>query len=256
MSKLIKPNESGSGLIGSVNKSMNRKTFFKFAGAGAALTTLLISGCNDDDDGKLNGVVDQPPTTPTTPGGATAVNLGSGDVGILNYAYALEQLEAAFYTQVVASASFNTTFSSALERQILTDIRDHEIAHREFFKAALTAAAPTAIIPGLTPNFTAVNFNDRAAVLATAKTFEDLGVAAYNGAGKLLTSPDFLVLAGKIVSVEARHAAEIADIINNGDFSKASDEKGFDKAMMPADVIKAAQPFVKETIDASKLPTS
>ena len=36
-----------------------------------------------------------------TPGGAAmakAVDLGEGDVGILNYAYALEQLEAAFYT--------------------------------------------------------------------------------------------------------------------------------------------------------------
>jgi hypothetical protein len=38
-----------------------------------------------------------------TPGGASmakAVDLGEGDVGILNFAYALEQLEAAFYTQV------------------------------------------------------------------------------------------------------------------------------------------------------------
>ena len=31
------------------------------------------------------------------------VDLGSGDVGILNYAYALEQLEAAFYIQVIAT---------------------------------------------------------------------------------------------------------------------------------------------------------
>ncbi|HWV65036.1 ferritin-like domain-containing protein [Chitinophaga sp.] len=29
------------------------------------------------------------------------MSLGSGDVAVLNYAYALEQLEAAFYTQVV-----------------------------------------------------------------------------------------------------------------------------------------------------------
>ena len=44
-------------------------------------------------------------TTATAgPGPGTAdVNLGTGDTGVLNYAYALEQLEAAFYTQVVAS---------------------------------------------------------------------------------------------------------------------------------------------------------
>lgn len=254
MSKLIKPNESGSGLIGSVNNPMNRKTFFKFAGAGAALTTLLISGCNDDDDGKLNGVVDPPPTT-TTPGGATTVNLGSGDPGILNYAYALEQLEAAFYTQVVASAAFNTTFPDAKERQTLTDIRDHEIAHREFFKAAITAKAPGTIIPNLTPDFSSINFNDRAAVLKAAMTFEDLGVAAYNGAGNLLTTPDFLVLAGKIVSVEARHAAEIRDLISNGTFSDtANNAEGVDVVAKPKDVLAAAKSFVKETIDASKLP--
>ena len=105
MSKLTKPNERGNGLIESVNKPMNRKNFFKYAGAGAALTTLLISGCNDDDDGKLNGVVDPPPVT-----GPTTVNLGSGDPGVLNYAYALEQLEAAFYTQLVASATLILLF--------------------------------------------------------------------------------------------------------------------------------------------------
>ncbi len=32
---------------------------------------------------------------------ALASDLGSGDTGVLNYAYALEQLEAAFYTQAV-----------------------------------------------------------------------------------------------------------------------------------------------------------
>lgn len=251
MSKLIKPNESGFGLIESVNKPINRKNFFKFAGAGAALTTLLISGCNDDDDGKFDGVVTQPPTPPTPPGPAT-VSLGTGDVGVLNYAYALEQLEAAFYTQVIATKFSGMT---PLETSILTDIRDHEIAHREFFKAALTAAAPTAIIPGLTPDFSSINFTDRTAVLNAAKTFEDLGVSAYNGAGKLLTTPAYLVLAGKIVSVEARHAAEIRDLIANGTFADtANNDMGLDPAAKPADVLAAAKTFVKETIDASKLP--
>jgi len=37
-------------------------------------------------------------------------------------------------------------------------------------------------------------------------------VAAYNGAGRFLQSNVYLVLAGKIVSVEARHAALIRDI--------------------------------------------
>ncbi len=244
MSKIIKPNENGSGLLQSVAKPINRKTFFKFAGAGAALTTLLLTSCDDDDETGMGGT-------------GADVNLGSGDVGVLNYAYALEQLEAAFYTQVVANAAFNATFPNALERQILTDIRDHEVAHREFFKAAITAAAPTAIIPGLTPDFSSINFSDRTAVLNTAKAFEDLGVSAYNGAGKLITNPTYLTLAGKIVSVEARHAAEIRDLISNGTFSDtANNTNGFDLAETPENVLKVAQTFVKEKINASGLPTS
>jgi hypothetical protein len=48
--------------------------------------------------------------------------------------------------------------------------------------------------------------------MAAAQTFEDTGVAAYNGAGRYLTNNAFLALAGKIVSVEARHAALIRDM--------------------------------------------
>src|SRR5689334_23596715 len=88
---------------------------------------------------------------------ALAEDLGSGDVGVLNYAYALEQLEAAFYTQVVANGSFTTIFS-ALEQEYLKDVRDHEIAHREFFKAAITAAASSQIIPALQVDFSTINF--------------------------------------------------------------------------------------------------
>ena len=60
-----------------------------------------------------------------------------------------------------------------------------------------------------------MNFNDRSSVLATAKALEDTGVAAYNAAGKYITNPAYLVIAGKIVSVEARHAsATIRNLIN------------------------------------------
>ncbi len=182
-----------------------------------------------------------------------AVNLGTGDVGILNYAYALEQLEAAFYTQVVASLYAGAT---AEETQILTDIRDHEVIHREFLKAALDTGA----IPDLTVDFTGVDFADRESVLTTAKTFEDLGVSAYNGAGQLLESADFLLLAGKIVSVEARHAAAIRDLLNplSADFAGddvVDPDTGLDVSNTPADVLTAADPFVTTPIDASGLPT-
>ncbi|GGG30779.1 ferritin-like domain-containing protein [Hymenobacter glacieicola] len=219
---------------------IKRRSFFMYAGATAGATALLLSGCDDDE-----GDVSNPTTTGT-------VNLGSGDVGVLNYAYALEQLEAAFYAQVIAN--FASGFS-ADERTALTAIARHEAIHRDFFKTAITGAAASQIIPGLTPNFSAVNFSDRGSVLATAKTFEDLGVAAYNGAGALIQNPAYLGIAGKIVSVEARHAAYIRDLISNGTFADNTtvDSNGLDKAMTVAQVLTAAQPFIRETINGSNV---
>ncbi|MFC5269124.1 ferritin-like domain-containing protein [Adhaeribacter terreus] len=251
--KIYQEHETDSGIITTIEKPMERRLFLKYAGLTAAFTGLILTGCDSDDDDATpppanNEVVDPA----NNPAATDAVNLGTGDVGILNYAYALEQLEAAFYTQVVAS--FYSGASTA-EQQILTDIRDHEIAHRNFFKQAITAAGATPI-PDLKVNFTSINFTDRGSVLATAKAFEDLGVAAYNGAGKLLQNKAYLLIAGKIVSVEARHAAVIRDLISNGSFadSTAVDANGLDKAMMPLEVITAADKYITTNINLNNLP--
>ncbi|HEX9956816.1 MAG TPA: ferritin-like domain-containing protein [Fibrella sp.] len=214
---------------------LGRRLFLRYAGYTAASATLLVTACSKDEM-----------ATALTP---QAVDLGTGDVGVLNYAYALEQLEAAFYSQVIA-----TPYSgmSADEMTILTEIRDHEIIHRDFFKAAIGTAA----ITGLTPNFAAINFNDRNSVLTTARTFEDLGVAAYNGAGKLIKDVNYLLLAGKIVSVEARHAAIIRDLLSPKTAAFAGDDvitpaSGLDRALLPSAVLAAAQPFVQNRITAN-----
>ena len=181
------------------------------------------------------------------------LELGSGDVGILNYAYALEQLEAAFYTQVVATPYTGIT---AEESSLLNDIHKHEVIHRDFLKAALGASA----IIGLTPKFTSIDFTSRASVLGTAKAFEDLGVSAYNGAGKLISDPGYLLLAGKIVSVEARHAAAIRDLLNPNSADFAGDDVviglGVDIARTPSQVLAIAGAYITNTLDASHLPTS
>lgn len=180
--------------------STNRRQFLQKAGlTTTAGVAFLMAGCSKEE------VI------------ASGVNLGTGDVGILNYAYALEQLEAAFYTQVIATPY---TGISATELALLTDIRDHEIIHREFFKAALGAGA----IQALEVNFTAIDFTSRMSVLGTAKVFEDTGVAAYNGAGKLIQDAKYLLLAGKIVSVEARHASAIRDLLQPLTASFAGDD--------------------------------
>ncbi|HRA98923.1 MAG TPA: ferritin-like domain-containing protein [Ignavibacteria bacterium] len=219
-----------------LNHPINRKRFLMFSGITALGIGLGIQGCSEDD------IV----TTSTN-----SVDLGAGDVGVLNYAYALEQLEAAFYIQV--AASFYSGATSA-EIQILTDIRDHEIAHRDFFKAAIGSAA----IPSLEVNFSSIDFTSRNSVLNTAKAFEDLGVSAYNGAGYLIDSAAYLELAGKIVSVEARHAATIRDLLNprSPDFAgnDVVDAAGLDVKRLPSEVLNIAKTYLVTSVTANNLP--
>ena len=59
-------------------------------------------------------------------------------------------------------------------------------------------------------------------MLGTARAFEDLGVSAYNGAGRFIKSADYLLIAGKVVSVEARHAAVIRALLAPGTDSFAN----------------------------------
>ena len=181
---------------------------------------------------------------------ALAADLGTGDVGILNYAYALEQLEAAFYTKVIETPYSGMTDD---EKALLTDIRDHEVAHRDFLKTALAADA----IPDLEVDFSAVDFADRAAVLTTAQTFEDIGVSAYNGAGQLLTNPEYLLAAGKIVSVEGRHSAAIRNLLSPDSVAFAGpdvvDANGLDVMRAPADVLALADPFIVTEVTANNL---
>ena len=215
------------------NKNLSRRNFLGYLGGASALL-ITAAACKKET---------------STMGSTSGIDLGKGDAGILNYAYTLEQIEAAFYTKV-----FESPFAgiSASESALLGDIRDHEIAHREFFKAALATGA----IPTLELDFSSVNFADRASVLGTAKAFEDLGISAYNGAGRLLISPDYLLLAGKIVSVEARHAAYVRDLIAPGSFADGLDTNALDMSRTPSQVFAIAGKYVKTKLNISNLPTN
>jgi len=214
-----------------------RRNFLKMSGLALAGTGLLIAGCSDDD-------LDTPATDNQLPGVRNGkFDLGGGDAGILTYAYALEQLEADFYTKVVNNTSFTSIFSSE-EQTVLVDLYNHEVIHREFFKAALTGAlAGTGgtVLPSLEFVYDGLNFGNRLTVLQTAMKLEDTGVSAYNGAGQYLDNVTYLGLAGKIVSVEARHASAIRDILNGG-ASFAGDDivnaQGLDKAEKPSEIIR------------------
>ena len=147
------------------------------------------------------------------PGIVTAAPSAGQDVKILNFALTLEYLEAAFYTQ--ASASGALKGEAARFSQV---VGAHERAHVAYLQKALGSKAvkkPTFDFKGTT--------EDQAMFLKTAVVLEDTGVAAYNGQGRNLTKPT-LAAAATIVSVEARHAAWVRDILNQNPAPKAVDD--------------------------------
>ena len=227
----------------------DRRGFFKRAGLGlgavAAAGTLQACDLND------------------SPVVARSVTLDfSNDVGVLNYAYALEQLEAEFYSAVVADASFRTTFN-ADEQSIIRDLEAHENIHRDFLAAAIQqAAGASAVLTDLDVDFEDIDLTSRRDVLENAQTFEDAGVGAYNGAGRFLDSADFLLIAGKIVSVEARHASVISGLLRANSIAGTRitggdqiDGNGLDPAYDPEDVLDAIDPFVRTNIRAINVPS-
>ena len=223
----------------------NRRKFLQLLGVGGSIVLLptVFAACDDDD-----------PVRP--PGGGTVTLNLSNDTGILNYAFALEQLEAAFYTAVLAAPVFATL--SATEQEVFTDLQRHEVIHREFFRNALGTNA----IANLAPNAAAVSgaLANRNTLLLAAETFEDLGVAAYNGAGKYLTTPANLLSAGKIVSVEARHAAVIRDLRDGANGTKFANSEvvnaqGLDVKLEFTPVLTAADPFIDTPITLTSVPT-
>jgi hypothetical protein len=225
-----------------LSTARSRREIFKMMALGGAVVLLpsMLTACSDDDD---TSVITGPGT-----GAALTIDFSKGDIAVFQFAYALEQLEADFYTKAVAA--FSSSNLSAAEKAVLQDIKYHEVLHRELFKSVLGTTNGFTI----SPTYPSVNFNDRASVLATAKTFEDLGVAAYNGAAQYIASTDYLTLAGKIVSVEARHASAIRDLINpkSGDFAPTT----FDDAFRPSKVATSAQGFIVDKLTFANAPAT
>jgi hypothetical protein len=134
------------------------------------------------------------------------------DAAILRFALLVEDLQAAFY-------------ADALDRGALTGERlefaqvvgGHERAHAAHIRKALGAGAPAAA---------RFDFGDATAdptrFARTAIMLEDLGLAAYNGAATSLTTAT-LADAARIVSVEARHAGWIRDIVGELPAPRAAD---------------------------------
>jgi bacterioferritin (cytochrome b1) len=173
------------------------------------------------------------------------------DIDVLNYALTLENLENAFYREgldmfdeedfedsdIVSEYSTETDLSVY---EYVEVIGEHEATHVEVLGEAIT-------LLGGEPNPEASYDFDVDTVgefLATAKVFENTGVAAYAGAAPFIESPDLLGAALSIHSVEARHAAFLNDVNQESFFPDA-----FDSALSQEAVLDAVGPFIESDDD-------
>lgn len=76
----------------------------------------------------------------------------------------------------------------------------------------------------------------------------------------LISNVDYLLVAGKIVSVEARHASRIRDLLNPNSADFAGDDivdsSGLDASRTPPQVIAIANTYFVTPLSAANLPTS
>ncbi len=191
--------ETAAALEGNTRGAFLRKaglTGGALAGSGA-LFGVLAPGASarmrrDDWGGSQNG--------------RPSPAFGRGDVGILNFALALEYLEAAFYNEATAAGKITDPATKAF---LETTTRD-ENAHVAELQQALGSnaiAMPTFDFQGIP--------EDQGKFQQTAYVLENTGVHAYLGQLTNICMPAYLAAAGSIALVEGRHAAVIGSIIND-----------------------------------------
>jgi rubrerythrin len=161
----------------------------------------------------------------------------TNDLDVLNYALTLEHLEAAFYNQVNASGTLSGDAAAYLRI-----IGDHENAHVDALTQAIAGAGGTPVRARASYNFDALgDLSTQDGILAVAKTLEETGVAAYNGAGREISDTSILTTAGAIVQTEANHAAIVRVLI---DANANPVPSAFPPATPPQEILDIVTPLL------------
>jgi hypothetical protein len=182
----------------------------------------------------LNAIRDISGTTPALSRLMAAQEDFADDIEVLNYALTLEHLEAAFYEMAGEFELGMDPYGNSINDYVAV-IGEHEAAHVATLTDVITqlGGQPVARVEydfGVT---------DATSFLATAATLENVGVAAYDGAGAAIQNPDLLTAAGSIVAVEARHAAYLNVITGQSPFPAA-----VETPLTPSEVLDAAGAFI------------
>lgn len=157
----------------------------------------------------------------------------ASDALLLDFAFRLEGLEAAFYDEALKQVPG----MSSTVRSLVTEFRDHEHEHRRTIEQTILQLG---IHASVLPKFDFGNsFSSQARFLEVAQGLEDTGVSAYNGVATEIFSRSILVVAGSIVAIEARHSAVIRDLRGQPITLGA-----FDKPERPKQVAQKVKPYI------------
>lgn len=137
--------------------------------------------------------------------GRPPMAFGRGDIGILNYALALEYLEAAFYNEATAKGAITDPQTKVFLATVTVDENNH-VAFLQKALGSSAIAQPTFDFQGIP--------EDQGKFQQTAFVLENTGVHAYLGQVGNIENPAYLAAAGSIVTIEARHASVIGLIID------------------------------------------
>lgn len=152
---------------------------------------------------------------------------GPTDLDILNFALNLEYLEAEFYSVALtgqrladadvsgpglgtvtggAKVPLSNSNVIAAGNQLQLD----ELRHVRFLRAGITQYGGTPVgRPSIDLNALGFGFANQTEFLVLARIFEDVGVSAYTRAAPLISDPNLVGYAGRILAVEAYHAGNI-----------------------------------------------
>ncbi|MGY4395116.1 hypothetical protein ACVWZA_000277 [Sphingomonas sp. UYAg733] len=243
--KLIKVLEAGE------LRRTERRVFLRQASgvamaAGASSLLAACGGGNDSTPTPTPTATGTPTPTPTATSTGTPT---ATDADVLNFALNLEYLEAQFYqfaangaglaatlitgngTAGVVTGGRQVTFTDPLVQQYAKEIAADELAHVTFLRSVLgtavvaqpainidggatgafTAAARAAGVIGPTATFDPYASDE--AFLLGAFLFEDVGVTAYKGGARLITSKTYVEAAAGLLAAEAYHAGLVRTVL-------------------------------------------
>lgn len=192
----------------------NRRSFLKFAGAGAGAVML--------------GGVNMTALAATTVAGKSKQQ----DIDILNYALLLEYLEAEFYAAFADGGGFRDRLMDDRVKKYADIISEHETAHVNALKDVISKDYGSTPNPKPKISFDALLKNpdgtdkviDDRLFLQLAATFEPIGVRAYLGQADKIQNAKVLTSAASILAVEANHASGIQELRRQLGYTKADQQ--------------------------------